>query len=496
MAGVLVRSFLPVSLFLVWVGVLVGLIVGLLGFLQKKKSLALWGFFILAFFAGVFRLEMTERSRPDLNNLYGKNIVARGAVWEKPETRGQNTRLKIKIEKIGDEKAKEDIFILATLRNYPEYKLGDELKIEGVLKKPASSAEFDYAAYLAKEDVFAVSFFPRVSKIGEGETSRIKIYLAGFKTAFEEKIDRVLPEPHSSFLKGLLLGGKESLPEDLVRDFQQTGTAHIVALSGYNITLVGRFFVVILTLFLFLPFSIAFWLASAGIALFVLMAGASASAVRAAVMGILVLLSQKEGRMYNITNALIFAGALMIFQNPRILRFDAGFQLSFLATVGLIFLSPRVEVWLNRILKIKSSLKPVFSEKKTAGLKFKQIFIETTSAQLMVLPLLVYLFGQVSFISPLVNVLVLVAVPYAMFLGFITGISGFLSGNLSMVLGWVIWALLEYKIRVIGLFAKFPAASIAVGEWVVIPIILIYFWLLWRLWVRPHFYDKKGGRKP
>ena len=325
-AGVAFGSFLTLPVTIIWAGFAVGSLIAVFSTLRKLKNIAVYGLLILAFFTGVFRLEQIERMGPDLSSFYGQAVFLRGIVREEPERTQAAQHLKVKVELIGERVTQSPFYTLATLRRYPEYQIGDEVKISGLLSKPENYSEFDYVSYLSRDDIFSVMSFPLIEKVGEGKGSKLRLILARTKHSFEEKIDNVLPEPHGAFLKGLLLGERESLPQDLIENFKKTGTTHIVALSGYNITMVGRFFVALL-LFLTIPFRLAFWLASAGIILFVILTGASPAVVRAGIMGILVLLAQREGRAYHMTNALALAAAAMVFQNPKILRFDGAFQL-------------------------------------------------------------------------------------------------------------------------------------------------------------------------
>ena len=473
--GVALRSFFSFPFDFIWLGLVAAAVIVIFGILRKQKTAILGGFLFLAVLSGIFRFDQQEMSRPDLAKFYGKPLVLQGVVVEEPERKDSNQRLKIRVEMVDSAIIKPDFYTLVTTRRYPEYKTGDELELRGLLQKPENYSDFDYISYLAKEDIFSVVSFPLVEKAGEEKGNKLTIFLAKTKRAFEKKIDEILPEPHGAFLKGLLLGDRESLPQDLVENFKRTGTTHIVALSGYNITLVARFILTLL-LFLTVPFYLSFWLASLAIILFVVMVGASPSVVRAAIMGILVLLANREGRPYHFTNALAFAGALMLWQNPKILRFDAAFQLSFLATLGLVYLSPRLE----KLFQLRPT--DLRSVKKENGLfSLRKTFIETLSAQLAVLPLLVYLFGRVSLISPLSNIFILLAVPYSMAVGFFAVLLGFLYQPFGQIAGWIVWALLEYKIRAIELFAKLPLASIEVRGWIIILLVTPYLWFLWRL---------------
>lgn len=453
--------------------------------------MTVYGFLLVAVLAGIFRFDQVEQSRPDLSVFYGKPFIVQGIIWEEPEHSVAAQRLKVKVGALDSQETSESSYTLVTLRRYPEYKIGDELKFQGILERPTNFSDFDYASYLARDDIFSVISFPLVEKIGVGKGNKLRLTLSKIKHSFEEKIDLALAEPHAAFLKGLLLGERESLPKGLVEDFNRTGTTHIVALSGYNITIIGRFLIAGLLL-LTIPFGVSFWLASAAIILFVILTGASPSVVRAGIMGILVLVAQREGRLYSMTNALALAAAAMIFQNPKILRFDAAFQLSFLATLGLVYLSPligqkieQLTLRLRAIFRDEKELDPRFQKttvKDSFSLSLKQIFTETISAQLAVLPLLIYLFGRVSIISPVTNILVLIAVPYAMAAGFATGIAGFLWEPLSHTFGWATWILLEYQIRVIEFFAKIPFASVNLGVALILPLSVLYLLFLWRLW--------------
>lgn len=486
-AGVAVRSFIAVPYVLLWISGMAAAVMLVIGAGRGSKKSALAGFFTAAALLGILRFDLAERGRPDLSRFYGRSLVMRGVVAEEPVMSEKSQRLKVGIESVDGHAAKPPFFVLATTRKYPAYALGDELKIIGVVERPENFSDFDYVSHLARQNIFAVMSFPRIEKIDEGKGSRLMLFLSRLKRAFEKNIDGALPEPHAAFMKGLLLGERASLPQTVRDDFQAAGVSHIVALSGYNITIVGRSITDAL-LFLTVPFVVSFWIATAAIILFVLLTGAAASVVRAGIMGVLVLLAQKEGRSYHIANALAFAGAAMIFHNPYILRFDVGFQLSFLATFGLVYLSPHVEQWVDRVRSKlsfgagKLSLERVRTGDETQIFPWKRIFVETLSAQIMVLPLLIFLFGRVSLVSPLANLAVLIAVPYSMGVGFAAGTVGFLSAALGEIVGWGAWVLLEYQLRAISFFARAPLASVQVGAWAAAPLLIVYGVIFWRIW--------------
>lgn len=507
-SGIAWRSFFEIPYFLLWVGVLFASFTIAAGILRKNKTLIVYGVLFFAFGIGIVRFDQVINQRPDLSSFYGKSFIIQGIVIAEPELTEKVQRLKILIESVNNHPVKKPSFtplfggqragftVLLTIRKYPLYRLGDEFRIEGVLESPKNYSDFDYVSYLARQDIFAVMSFPVIEKIAEGRGNKLKLFLSKIKFAFEENIDRVLQEPHAAFLKGILLGESESFPPELVESFARTGTTHIIALSGYNITIVGGSFMALL-LFFTVPFQISFWIALATIVLFILMVGASPSVTRAGILGILVLIAGHEGRLYSIRNALAFAGAVMVFHNPFIFRFGSAFQLSFLATLGLVYLAPHVEKFLE---KLWFKIRGFWGQKSTLGLrkihnrphdmsfseeqgtKLKQILIETLSAQIMVLPLLIYLFGRVSLISPFANMLVLMAVPYVMAFGFLTGLFGFFSEILSQIMGYITWVLLDYELHVIKFFAGLLLSSVTVGKWFLVPVGFFYLFIFWKLW--------------
>ena len=217
-----------------------------------------------------------------------------------------------------------------------------------------------------------------------------------------------------------------------------SGTTHIVALSGYNIS------VIVLaagTLFSFF-FSrlISFYLSVGFIILFVLMTGVEASIIRAAIMGVIVLLAEETERIYSIRNAIIISAFLMVLFNPRVLAFDLGFQLSFAALLGIVYILPA----LKNILKIKNK----------GFLSWKENALTTVSAQLAVAPLLLGNFGIFSLTSFLANILILSAVPLTMGLGFLMGGLGFISEFLAQAVGLAVNLLLTYELWLIDLFSR------------------------------------------
>lgn len=474
-AGIGIRSFIGIPLEIVWGAGIVGITVMALGWRHGNKHVAYSAFFLLIFLIGMVRVEYAYRTIADLSAMMDTHATVMGVIETEPLVSEQAQSFTLDVQELNDRRMRRPAHIFIRLRKFPLYQRGDVLRVQGVLQP----ARFD--GYIS-----AAFMFPKEEKIGAQGVPLFWRVLDGAKFAFDSSLDAALPEPHASFMKGLLLGERSSMPASLIEKFKQTGTSHIVALSGYNITLVGAFFVDCLLL-LTIPYRLTFWIGSTAIILFVFLTGASASLVRAAIMGILLLIAQHEGRQYHMTAALVCAGMIMVFVHPYILRFDIGFQLSFLATLGLVYMARPVKRVIARIERpiiifLRGKKMPLEKEGRVHG-TIKKMATQTIAAQLAVLPLLVFLFGGVSVITPITNIFVLAAVPATMALGFLTGFLGLLLSPLGMVCGWFAWVFLEYELMVIDLFSRIPFSVVSVssfGRALIIGMyaIVAFFW--WR----------------
>ena len=370
---------------------------------------------------------------------------------EREKTKTENSRQFVMVgEKISLPGGAKEVSgkILLVMPAFAALKPGDEISVKGKLETPKDLEEnpaFSYQKYLAKDGLYSSMVFPVVEKTGWRNEKPVSFFLFKIKEAFEERISRVLPQPQQGFLNGILFGEKGGMSPALKENFARTGTSHLVALSGFNITIITQ---ALAAFFLFWGVNRkkVFWLAFLSIWLFVLMVGADSSIVRAAIMGLLFLYAKKENRLYGARNAILLAGVLMLWFKPNDLMLDIGFQLSFLATLGLVYLTPVFAKGLKKI--------PEF-------FGFKEALVSTLAAQVFVLPFLIFYFQSLSLISPLVNVLVLPVIPLTMLFGFLAGALGFLAVFLGQIAGWLAWAFLTYELGVIEFFGRFSLASVS-----------------------------------
>lgn len=362
--------------------------------------------------------------------------------------------------------------ILLFAPHEPKYAYGDRMRVEGRLEHPknfvdeVSGREVDYKAYLAKDGIYYSMLRPKITLLSHGEGNIVIEKLFTFKHAFIKHINQLIPQPHSALLGGLVVGAKQSLGKELLDDFRTVGVIHIVVLSGYNITIIAVFIEWLLSR---LRKNLRLALAALAMILFALMVGASATVIRATVMALLALLARGTARMYQVTRALLVAGVIMLLHNPKILVFDVSFQLSFLATLGLIYVSPLVEPKVKWV---------------TERWHIREIVVATVATQLFVLPFLLYKTGIFSVVSLPVNLLVLSAIPVTMLFGFAAGIIAFASAVLAFPFALVAYAFLAYELGVVEWFAKLPFAAISLPNfplwlvvlWYTVYAVLYYMW--------------------
>jgi len=281
-------------------------------------------------------------------------------------------------------------------------------------------------------------YYPRVRVLDQGHGSPFWQALYDLRQHLSTVITQILPEPHAALLTAILLGKRSGIPTSLYAQFNATGTSHVIVISGSNIAILCG---VLLAVFTRLAGRrIALYVSFLGIAAYVLLAGADAPVVRAAIMGGLYVLALRFGRRTEVRTSLVFAAALMTLINPAWLR-DPGFQLSFSATAGLIWLMPLLEEVLNRWLSRLRGAAALLSGLLGDGLAV------TLAAQLATLPVIAYHFGRVSPVGLLTNMLIVPVQPLIMLSGALATMSGLLWLPVGQVLGWLSWLPLTWTIR-------------------------------------------------
>lgn len=398
---------------------------------------------------------------PKYNEAISRTVELEGIVSDDPDIRLKNKHLNVKLKT-------EEVNILVFVGREIEVNYGDNVKVKGILEEPEnfttnSGKEFNYKRYLANQDIYFMIKNANIEILSSGNGNKIKSLLYKLRSFFMRNINQVIPAPESDLANGLILGARGGFDEDTKQEFIDTGTIHIIALSGYNVSIVADN--VMKAFGLIFSQTISIILGVFVILLFIIMTGASATAIRAGIMATIMLLGRMTGRNYLAGRALVIAGLLMIAYDPRVLV-DMSFQLSFIATGGVLFLTPKVINWF-RFLPMRFG--------------FREMVASTVAATISVLPILLYLTGILSLVSLPANILILLFIPTAMLLIFITGISGFISPLLSIPFGYMSYLILSYILSVIHFLGSLSFASVTIQSFPLLLTILIYIFLLW--WV-------------
>ena len=476
LAGIIIAQLINPQFgrILFYVGFIIGII--LLTLFWRYRPILVLMFVLMSAMFGIWRFQNSKEA-VNQNHIANYNdqqkITWQGIVVEEPDIRQDRinltvtaTAIKVPLDKLVHGN------VLVTVGRYPEYNYGDQLQITGKLETPFESEEFSYKNYLARDDIFSIARFAEVSLISTDKGNPVKAVLLSFKKSFSERLSNIVPEPQNSLLLGLLVGARRSIPEPLLEDFNTTGVTHIIAISGFNISIITRIFGAwIQRIF---GIRTAFVLTGLLVFGFVIITGAAASVVRAAFMGMIVVLALNTGRASSMFNVLLATAGTMVFVNPQILLFDVGFQLSFLATAGLLAFAGTFE-------RVFQKLPSLFEIRNTLA--------ATLSAQVFVLPLLIYYFDRLSLVAPITNLLVLPIIPAAMLFGFLAGIAGLIWLPLAYIPAWLAWAILKYQVVVIEWFADLPKAAVAVtafslpaviGYYSILAIIVLFLVTRWR----------------
>ncbi len=485
---------------------------------------------------GVWRFTLTipNCTNPTiLCNYNGHKITMAGWVSEEPDRRVDGTKYMVSVTSIDDNVGARYILpqqttstvgangrsplqlvtgkMLISTRLYPEYHYGDTLTISCRIEKPKNSdgSTFRYDKYLARMGVWSVCGNPTIVILSDSQGSKrqtdldssvaalsendsgllvrhLMTRIFAFKSLVQAQLNKLWAEPDSSFMAGILFGSKSGLPQDLVDNFSKTGVTHIIAVSGFNVTII-----VVALMFVLIGLGLrrqqAFWVVVCFIILFIFFTGATASVIRAGVMGLMVLVAKQLGRLTRITNVLILAAAVMLFINPYLLVWDAGFQLSFLATMGLVYISPVIQTVIPTSQEESLSQSPdgqrslgvrplEMTIKKVLSFVYEPL-IQTLSAIIATLPLILYQFGRLSLVAPLVNVLVLWIIPWLMLGGFVSLALSFIFYRLGQLAAYITSVGLKYVLFVVEFFGRQSWSAV---EWQVpLWVMVVAYSVLW-----------------
>lgn len=354
--------------------------------------------------------------------------------------------------------------VLISAPPYTDVQYGDEVEIQGTMKKPAliideSGKVFDYPQYLAVKNIFYIATAKSVQIRSRGHGSAIRRALIFVKQEFISAVSSSLPEPHALLANGLVVAGKGALGKDLQEEFKRAGLIHIVVLSGFNVAIIAQ---AILAIFSFLPGRLSAISGGLGMIAFAIMTGGDAPVVRSTIMSIIGLFAHTTGRKYEAINGLIIAALIVSVINPLVPLFDSSFQLSFAATLGLILLGTPISERLEWV---------------TEKWEMRGLVAATISTQIFVTPLLMKLSGSVSIVALGANLLVLPFVSFTMLVVFLIVAFSFIGNGLGLIFGsfiqlhigsflafpwsFLAYILLSYELWIVHFFSSLSFASVS-----------------------------------
>ncbi|MBI4199979.1 MAG: DNA internalization-related competence protein ComEC/Rec2 [Chloroflexi bacterium] len=419
---------------------------------------------VLLLLLGAWRGELAGASPPSaLEEFVGREVKLEGLVTDDPERRGTLVRFRLRADRIdtgdGWRPAEEDVLVavqppstLVGQREASYVRYGDRLELNGKIERPPTLKGFDYREYLARQGVGWVAERPEIVLIQEREGSPVLSFIYRVRLALAGSLERVLPEPQASLGQMILLGARGGVPEEVLQAFRDTGTTHLLAISGLNMaivlgltlplsqTLLGRR----RNLYLLVPL-LALWM-------YALLSGLAPSVERAAIMASLYLVALALGRPGSPLPALAVAAAVMVGRQPTLL-YDLSFQLSFMAVAGILLLvAPRQRV-------ITRLLGPLLRRAGWAQGPTTAIGVAvavTLAATAATFPLLLFNFGRIAVYSVPATLLALPAFPFALAASLFAALAGLLALPLGQVVGWLAWLPLTYTTEAVETMARLP----------------------------------------
>ncbi len=415
----------------------------------------------LMFMLGAARLAWSQRPLPDDHIAHYADVgyvTITGVVVQDPDVRDTLVNLRVDAEQIAwrDTQHSTKGTVLVQASRLGKYAYGDRVQASGTLLTPPEFDGFSYRDYLARSGIHVIMSNADVTVIAHHQGQPLLEALFTFKARAQAVVNRTLPSPQAPLLSGILLGAENDIPENIREAFNNTGTSHIIAISGANIIVVIAVFMQ-----LFAPLvgrKRAAMLTTLAVASYAVLVGGNGAVVRAAITGSLALMAAQSGRKAHGLTSLAFAIWVMSLWNPFIL-WDISFQLSAAATAGLVLFGDYATRTLERGLKVifaKDTARQVgqfLSEPIALGL----------AAQITTMPLIVLYFNRFSAISLLANLLISPVQPYIMTMGWLAVLLGMVWPFLGEPLAWIAWLPLTYTLKIVRALSTWGWASFSVN---------------------------------
>ncbi|MFA6307827.1 MAG: ComEC/Rec2 family competence protein [Patescibacteria group bacterium] len=359
---------------------------------------------------------------------------------------------------------------------YPEYYYGDILEISCKIYKPEKilaedGQTFAYDKYLAKDDIFGTCFRPHIKTIGQSKNLTFYIYQA--RHYFWQNLNDYLVEPSSALAKAMFLSPQREISDDFWAIFAKVGVSHMISISGSHMVIIiwlAQSFLIAL------GFSrkSAFWFLVIFLLFYLYLIGFISPAVRSAAMAIILLSGPFLGRNTDSVYSLFLAADILVTLNPYIILYDIGFQLSFLAVLGLVYYAR----FFNKVL--------VFIPQQ---FKLREVVAVTLASQIFTWPITVYNFGIFSIIAPVANLLILPFLPVVLILSMALSVFGFWA-FLAELIAWPLFISLKIIVDISEWLSKIPYAFVYINGFSLVYLFLsLFFMCLITIILNPRSYE-------
>ena len=435
---------------------------------MRRPQLAIVGLLAAGLFvAGGYRyVDQRPPDEPAGIALHNESdaVRFRAVVTDEPDVRGRSQRVQLSVREMFSSGAWQPVSGGVLLRTglFPRYEYGDVLELEARLETPPSFPDFDYRDYLARQGIVSLTAFPdEVRRIGTGEGNPALGVVHDLRRKLGEALARALPEPQAALAQGIFLGQRSAIPDDLNEAMNSTGTSHLVAISGYNVSLVAA--LIIASLAWLVGRRQASIVALIAIAGYTVLTGASPTVVRAAIMGSLFVAATLAGRPGSAGTAIALAGAAMTAWQPLVIE-DVSFQLSFAAILGIVYLAPAFQ---DRAVSVLRERGIEAGEGGPAAFVVESSAL-TAAAVFATMPLFALYFDRVSIVTFAANLVLVPAFPLILGSSALTAVAHAAWTPLGQASSWLSWAALTYMIEVARFFADAPLAAIDIdgfGRW-------------------------------
>ncbi len=424
-----------------------------------------------ALLIALLRVEAADRPLTPLTADDGATVTLRGQITDDPEATAQRIEFVLGVESIDRGEGPDPVNLNALVygeppegfvasREPPYFRRGDRLALSGTVHRPRTLAERDYASYLANQGISGVVYSRDVTLVGLPEESRSgwRDWIFDLRRDLSESIQQHLPEPQSAVARALLLGQRGPLPEDLKEEFRNTGTAHLLAISGLHVGVLMALALGICSAVLGRGWGMYLIIPLLLIWLYALISGLPLSVVRAAIMGSVVLAALALGRPRAVLPTLSLSAAVMVAVSPQALQ-QVSFQLSFAGIAGIVLAMPYV----SRVTATLGG--PGLTG--YGGLNYALGWLATAllvsiAATLATWPLVALHFHRIPLLGILGTVAALPSLPWILAGAFATAVGGLLHPDLGQLFGWISWIPLSYLVELVS---RVPSYTVS-GAWV------------------------------